>query len=67
MNKKLSPSEQYVKNMEKLTFEKETFRNKLIELTTKLIDDKDIEKTPEMVLAIAEVSKICLDGFNPRI
>ncbi|QNL91289.1 hypothetical protein [Lactococcus lactis] len=67
MNKKLSPSEQYVKNMEKLTLEKETFRNKLIELTTKLIDDKDIEKTPEMVLAIAEVSKICLDGFNPRI
>lgn len=67
MNKKLSPSEQYVKNMEKLTLEKETFRNMLIGLTTKLIDDKDIEKTPEMVLAIAEVSKICLDGFNPRI
>lgn len=67
MNKKLSPSEQYVKNMEKLTLEKETFRNKLIGLTTKLIDDKDIEKTPEMVLAIAEVSKICLEGFNPRI
>lgn len=67
MNKKLSPSEQYVKNMEKLTLEKETFRNKLIELTTKLINDKDIEKTPEMVLAIAEVSKICLDGFNSRI
>lgn len=67
MGKELTHSERYIQKMEEFELKKEEFRGKLIKLTSELIDDKDINKTPEMVLAITEASKVCLDGFNPKI
>lgn len=66
MDKKLS-REEFEKRMQEFEKDKELFRNKLINFTTELIDNENIKKTPEMVLAIAEASKVCLQQFNPSI